>query len=289
VALSSERLAHVNRSLVPGHTLFDSETEMGLDTSTSEYPGPEATRRIILESALRLQVRLDLVDVLMGWRPVARVLLQRDGAAELVARLSIASHLEPVVDPSLVRQKRPSPDSPYVDKLDLHGPSDEIDVLVALFIARHRNSALAALEADHSADDVRLGLALGYPPCCVRFVERRGGVPTLAESLTLYGEAGFDPLIWPAASLNDAGLLPHFPCSPHCQASRELASRRLQLLMRFGSREDLNRVKRSAEAGYSLDERGTVRMHVTAARESVPFGSLRPRVPLPQVATNRDG
>ena len=261
---------------------------MGPTRSAPECPDPETIRSIIQESALRLQVRLDLVDVLMGWRPVARVLLQRGGAAELVARLSVAHNLEPVVDPSLVRQHRPNPGSPYVDRFDRLGPSDDFDVLVALFIARSRESAQGALEADHSADDVRLGLALGYPPCCVHFVERGGGVPTLAESLTLYGEGGFDPLIWPAASLNDAGLLPHFPCSLHCEPSRALATRRLEVLTRYGRQQDLDRMTRSAGAAYSVDEQGTVRMHLPSLGESPPPGSLRPRIELPRVAANRD-
>lgn len=252
--------------------------------------GSERTVRILLgERTLRLQTRLDLLDILMDWRPAARLLLPRGGGAETAARICVAVGLVPIVDPSMVWQPRASASNPYVDQIVQPTGDDGAEALIALFVARTHDAARTALQADHSADDERLGMALGYPACCISFVKKRSGVPTLAESLHLYSGPGeFDPLIWPAAALNDAALLPHYPCGIECSASRALAARRLGELARLGPTEDRERVWTTARAAFGKDAAGRVTMR--AGDRSVPEhgGWLTPRRPLPDVGMRHD-
>lgn len=258
-----------------GHGL---EYRHGPIPPTTVHPNPAGVRVLLGETVLHLQVRFDLLDVYLGWRPAARLLLVRGGRAESAATLCVALGLVPVVDPALVWQARPSPGSPYVDHLSEVAGGKDAEALVVLFVGRTGDAARAAMAADRSADDGQLGVALGYPPCCIRSVGRHRGVPTLVESLQLYASDGcFDPLLWPAAALNDAGLLPHYPCGVGCMASRQLASARLRELGRHGPPDDVARVHRTARAWFGLDDRGQVTMRHAVEAGFLPAGWVRPR------------
>lgn len=251
------------------------------DINGEQLAQNEECRTILAATSLRLQARFDILDVLMGWRPAARLLLSRGGLAEEAVRLSISYGLHVKVDPSLVRQSIPQSHSPYVDQLRFDSFSSNEELLVVLFIGRGPGEAETAFAADRAADDERLGRALGYPLCCVRSVVSRGFVPTLAESLSLYGTGGFDPLLWPALSVNDAGLIPHFPCNAACEPSKGLAMNRYTVLSRCGYRGDMLRVRRTAMSCFSVDEHGHVQMRLCSEIEMGNLGWVRPRSELP--------
>lgn len=217
-------------------------------------------------SRISRQARLDLLDVAIGLRPAARILVRLGG--ELDAALGLFGPLG--LDACAARGLARVPvGASFADSFAADACRN-VERMAILYVAMQRHRAESARSCDERSDDGGLGEVLGYPDCCIRAVLARGGVPSMADSIGLYSTAGFfDPLVWPPAAVADGPLLPHFPCGTECAASRRLASARWE-----GACEHLPeiavRVRRAAQARYWVDGRGV-------ARSDAVEGSLSPR------------
>lgn len=79
-----------------------------------------------------------------------------------------------------------------------------------------KKASLAELQQDHKT----LGVLLGYPACCIRFFERE-----IKDSKTMnLAHEPEHPLTNLSKRENDIALLSHFPCSPHCEHSKNIAA-----------------------------------------------------------------
>jgi hypothetical protein len=217
------------------------------------------------DRGLPLQLRLDCLDVMAFIRPAARILVHLDEQAEKVCAALINSG----VAISVARGVKRQPKSKIVtvhDWFDESEPSHEFTDMAVLYIAKDQSTADSARSADETKDDVIFGRALGYPNCCVEWIRHRGRVPEIGECLKLYApNSVYDPLMWPAAMLNDAPLTPHYPCSPSCVQSQTLAQARLKLLAELGCWEILQAIIRARDLVYFVDIEGKLRSVPAAA------------------------
>lgn len=181
----------------------------------------------LLNGKLPLQLRLDAYDVVSGRRPGARVLVRNETEALAVAEYVVAYRCDLAVSRGVLCHN--CTQQGFADWLTDQGE----ERTVALYLHATLEQAEKLREADESADDVRFGIALGYPVCCVERAAKFG-VSAIAETPAAFAshEQTFDPLLWPPAMLMDRSLLPHIPCGPNCNASRQIALARLQSLRR---------------------------------------------------------
>lgn len=84
----------------------------------------------------------------------------------------------------------------------------------------HRVLAIDREQAPHA---LRLGLALGYPPCCCRAAHRIGeqNLDQWSATIVKRGFIGRFKLIDPSGYSKGISLISHIPCSPYCVASLE--------------------------------------------------------------------
>ena len=227
------------------------------------------TRQIstVLVLKTSLQNRLDLLDVISGARPCARLTLRRWSEAGGMAREILNLGLKVVVSHYCLHHPV-HPQNGYVDDFGtLEGvPTEE---MICLYIAQRDEVAEEARMHDESHNDEQFGISLGYPRCCVNFVVNRGSVPKLAETFSLYATDGFyHPLAWPGAWIHDASLTANYPCSNTCSHSRALASGRWGLLKRFAASSLLDRVLKAHEAVYWLTDDGVISSSLKEQRPS---------------------
>lgn len=122
--------------------------------------------------------------------------------------------------------------SPYKILLDKekysdHGkkvPRDYPQGLFFAYISKDQEKALLANLYETRQDHYRLGLILGYPECCVRFYCAEFENNNIAPEHNNYHE-----LIDIRKRKTDQSLISHFPCSPNCQESIELANKLKQI------------------------------------------------------------
>ncbi|MSR41668.1 MAG: hypothetical protein EXS10_07175 [Phycisphaerales bacterium] len=234
----------------------------------------------LLESSeLPLQLRLDLLDVALGIRPAARVLVRIDGEDAIGATLALALGLRVIVGRGAVRVARST--SSYVDGFS-NADASNTERFAIFYVALTDAIAEVTRSADESRDDECCGNALGYPPCCIAFVKRNECVPTMNECINLYSKGGyFNPLIWPGAAILDGSLLPHFPCSRACVPSIRLATTRWNAVRKFlpQARES---VRNAARAIYWIDSGGGLRASIHAPTEMKDGALARASEPLPE-------
>lgn len=205
-------------------------------------------------SVLPRQARLDVLDVAIGLRPSARILARPGPEVRAAASLIEVLGLDACVARGLA--KVPVGRS-FADSF-APGDSAGAERMAILYVAGRRESAEWTRSCDERCDDEALGEALGYPLCCVRAMLARGRVPSMADAVGMYSaRGGYDPLVWPPAAVADGPLLPHFPCSAGCEASRMLALARWHSV-RSDLPELAMHVSRAAESLYWVDGDGIV-------------------------------
>ena len=161
--------------------------------------------RSLLElSDLTLQIRCDIADVLAGIRPTARLMLRPGAEAETCVNAIIRAGLAVAVGRGIKWQPRRD----QLGVVDWMGESpdlrNEAEKFIVLYTAFTQKSAEESRAADETCDDTKFGRALGYPPCCVKFVNDRGRVPEHKDVFELYAHQGsYDPLCWPGAMAFD--------------------------------------------------------------------------------------
>lgn len=212
-----------------------------------------AARNIIDLPAQTLQLRLDLLDVLVGLRPAARLVVHPEHGLELLVSriLETGLHIE-VGEGSRLQSK--SERMRCVDWFERTDSGERLTERMALlYVGTDASSACKCKLADQSRDDDVFGRALGYPECCREFVRRRGAVPALREVFDLYASDGFfNPWTWSGAMSVDAALLPHFPCSRDCTHSMSIAKSRWRLVSELGVAEVVTHLKRYREGCFWL-------------------------------------
>ncbi len=223
-------------------------------------------KRLLCEPRYSLQARLDALDVLLGVRPAARLLLPREGPAERMATLLLQAGAAVAVGRHLVTQSIPLEGEVFVNELiiDSSERGANVEVLVPLYIGLNRECSERARDLDETGDDRGFGESLAYPNCCIEAVLRRGSVPAIDECYELYATDGFfEPLTWPAAACRDASLVPHYPCHRNCRPSFAMAAARVEALLKWAPKSDLGRVEWALSATYtflddhSIDVRST--------------------------------
>jgi hypothetical protein len=89
-----------------------------------------------------------------------------------------------------------------------------------VYISKNQEKALLANLYETRGDHYNLGLALGYPECCVKFYCEEFEKGNVAPELESY-----NPLIDFRKRKDDACVISHFPCSPDCKESVKLAEK----------------------------------------------------------------
>jgi hypothetical protein len=213
----------------------------------------------LAQGRLTVQTRLDILDVWLGIRPAARVLIRLGDETEIFVENVIMLGLSIFVGRGVA--KSPIEQGIFVDKFTTNESNSE--KLAIFYISRVEANAKAAKEADELASDELLGRALGYPVCCVSAVLNRGRVPTLTESFFICSSSGtYNPLIWPAAAIHDASLLSHFPCSYSCEDSISIATQRWTGILKFNT-DIARKIRVASRAFYWIDSIG--KLHLSSS------------------------
>ncbi len=174
-----------------------------------------------------MQLKLDVLDIVTGVRPAARIILEKNSEVHHCIPILLELDLSIRVGGTCLMKKSPTN---FVDHY-VNINDNETPEFVILYISKEKNLSHEASEADAFVRDADLGKILGYPDCCIEFVIKRGSVPSIEESFSLYSSnSSYNPLSWPVAHLFDAGLVPHFPCSMQCKRTHSLTQARLVVL-----------------------------------------------------------
>lgn len=233
----------------------------------------------LTQNYLPLQLRLDLLDVFCGLRPAARILVRPENEATQVCRDVLAFGCYIAVGKGVKWQPKSLAITCH-DWFSDHSDAAGLEALAVLYVARSETKAQETRAADETRDDVIFAQALGYPDCCIDWVRERKRVPELSECIALYAPNGvYDPLVWPGAMLCDAPLTPHYPCSSTCAPSQALARARVQLLVKSGCSELLQRIIRAREMIYYTDQKG----HLRAVRPGVFVKNISTRTAKPNM------
>ncbi len=171
-----------------------------------------------------LQTKLDILDVVTGIRPAARLILHKKIESAQCIPLLLDLQLSISVGAACGLKQTAFN---YIDNSN-QDEDTQLHNFVRIYISTTKSQSEGAKQADFAISDADLGAQLGYPSCCIKFVIQRKSVPTVRESPSLYSLNGYyNPMAWPVAGLFDAGIVPHFPCSMSCNASHALAQSRL--------------------------------------------------------------
>ena len=218
----------------------------------------KASEMLLINTKLSLQIKLDILDVILRNRPAARVLTRPSLETTICAELVIACGLSIVVGKGLVHQVKNKNNS-----IDWFSSSKqkESESFVVLYIGCDDRTAYLAREADESRNDVLFGQSLGYPSCCINNILQLGGIPELTDCFAYYSLNNiYDALIWPISSILDASLTPHYPCNTNCRNSRGIAQARWKALLKVESLDTI-RVRDSRRLYYSLDTNFVINTH----------------------------
>jgi hypothetical protein len=227
--------------------------------------------RDLLElSGLTLQIRCDMADVVSGLRPTARLMVRPGAEAETCARAIVRVGLSVAVGHGVKWQPRRE----QVGVVDWMGEAaasrDVAEKFIVLYVALTQSQAGHSRAADETRNDAEFGNALGYPACCVQFVNDRGRVPEHKDVFALYASHGhYDPLCWPGAMALDRSLLIHYPCSVSCATSRRMAESRWRYIRDSGCEAVVTQVRDAHGLVYWLDRECRVRAGAQAPDDAV--------------------
>lgn len=237
---------------------------------------PHLSIRELLElSDLTLQIRCDIADVVTALRPTARLMLRPGTEANTCARAIVRAGLAVAVGRGVKWQPRREQVG-VVDWMgDVITSRDAAEKFVVFYVGLTQVRADDSRAADETRNDTEFGRALGYPSCCVKFVNDRGRVPEHKDVFMLYAPQGcYDPFCWPGAMALDLSLLIHYPCCVSCAISRSMAQARWQYIRDSGCKSVIAQVRGAHELNYWLDFEGRV-----CAGTHAPIGALSVATP----------
>lgn len=214
-------------------------------------------RHLLGLHGLTMQIRCDIVDIVLGLRPTARIMLRPGVEVETCIRELVSAEIAIAVGRGIKWQAK----SQRVGVVDWmgEGASEAEEKFIVLYIAKSQGLAENSRAADEGRDDTAFGRELGYPLCCVSFVHDRGRVPEHRDVFSFYAAKGYyHPLCWPGAMAIDRSLLIHYPCGDLCMVSRSMAEKRWNYIQRFGSNNMIDLVRKAHSMIYWLDYEGHV-------------------------------
>ena len=218
----------------------------------------EIIKRIFNIKGTTLQIKLDILDVYVGYRKGARILCHINEQVEDIAKEIITAELQIAVGKGMVSQTANSANK-VKDYFDNN--SENTEKVIPFYIAQNQDYADKLREADESKSDVEFGRMLDYPDCCINKVAESGHVPSIIESFYYLQEnEKFNVWTWPVAMVGDASLLVHFPCSSKCLKSLDIAKKHFQLIANYAPKKIVERVEKYHSSNYSVDN-GIICIH----------------------------
>lgn len=104
-------------------------------------------------------------------------------------------------------------------------------------VARETRVAEQILTLDQSQEphEQLLGLLLGYPKCCSKFIASIGeaDIDRIEQKITQWNFAGDFTRIDPSNYVTGTSLICHLPCSSTCQSSLHIANQALEFINRY--------------------------------------------------------
>ena len=211
----------------------------------------EKLSAVLAINTTTLQIKLDILDVYLGYRKGARIICRLDSQVESIVKILIDINIKVSVGKGLVFQKKGL--NNVVDFFD----NDTLDVekLIPLYISLNDDYANLLREADESRDDIKFGTMLDYPTCCIKKVAEAGNVPSIIEAFHYLQEnKRYNVWTWPVAMIGDASLLVHYPCSTKCRESVDIAKKHFQLISKYAPKNIIDRVNRYHTSHYNLNK-----------------------------------
>lgn len=197
-----------------------------------------------------LQIKLDILDVLLNYRKGARILCRVENQIEEILETLINCKIGIAIGKGMVLQGHSSPNN-VQDYFD--SDVKDVEKLVPIYLSQTEVKAKKLRSLDESKNDFDFGLALDYPKCCIEKVKIAGHVPTIVEAFeNLLIDGKYNVWTWPIAMIRDSSLLVHFPCSTNCIESEKLAKKHFSLIKKYGSEDIYNRVTKHHTCTYSL-------------------------------------
>jgi hypothetical protein len=198
-----------------------------------------------------LQIKLDILDVYLGYRKGARIICRLDSQVESIVKILLEMNIKVSVGKGLVFQKKGL--NNVVDFFE----NDTLDAekLIPLYISLNDDYANSLREADESRDDIKFGTMLDYPVCCIKKVADSDNVPSIIEAFHYLQEnKRYNVWTWPIAMIGDASLLVHYPCSTKCKESMDISKKHFQLINKYAPKSIIDRVKRYHTSHYKLNK-----------------------------------
>ena len=197
-----------------------------------------------------LQIKLDILDVYLGYRKGARIICRLESQVESIVKALLDMNIKVSVGKGLVFQKIGL--NNVVDFFE----NDTLDAekLIPIYISLNDDYANLLREADESRDDIKFGTMLDYPACCIKKVAEAGNVPSIIEAFHYLQEnMKYNVWTWPVAMIGDASLLVHYPCSSKCRESMDIAKKHFQLIYKYAPKNIVERVEKYHSSLYSLN------------------------------------
>ena len=198
-----------------------------------------------------LQIKLDILDVYLGYRKGARIICRLESQVESIVKVLLDMNIKVSVGKGLVFQKKGL--NNVVDFFE----NDNLDAekLIPIYISLNDDYANLLREADESRDDIKFGTMLDYPACCIKKVAEDGHVPTIIEAFHYLQEnQKYNVWTWPVAMIGDASLLVHYPCSSKCGESMDIAKKHFQLISKYAPKNIVERVNKYHASRYNLNK-----------------------------------
>lgn len=211
----------------------------------------ELIKSIFNINGTTLQIKLDILDVYLGYRKGARILCHINEQVEEITKELITAEIQIAVGKGMVTQ---TANSANIVKDYFKNNSENAEKVIPFYIAKNQDYADKLRKADESKNDVEFGKMLDYPDCCIKKVAESGHVPSIIESFHYLQEnEKFNVWTWPVAMIGDASLLVHYPCSSKCIKSMDLAKRHFQLIANYAPKNIVTRVEKYHSYNYFLD------------------------------------
>lgn len=218
----------------------------------------EVIKSIFNLKGTTLQIKLDILDVYLGYRKGARILCHINEQVEEIAKELINAKIQIAVGKGMVSQTANS-DNKVKDYFDNN--SENIEKVIPFYIAKNQDYADKLRETDEGKNDVEFGRMLDYPDCCIKKVAESTHVPSIIESFHYLQEnKRFNVWTWPVAMVGDASLLVHYPCSSKCLMSMDIAKKHFQLIAKYAPKYIVERVEKYHSSLYSIDN-GIICIH----------------------------
>lgn len=212
----------------------------------------EVIKSIFNLKGITLQIKLDILDVYLGYRKGARILCHLNEQVEEITKELITAEIKIAVGKGMVTQTANSANNV---KDYFENNSENTEKVIPFYIAKNQDYADTLREADEGKSDVEFGKLLEYPDCCIKKVAESGYVPSIIESFHYLQEnEKFNVWTWPVAMIGDASLLVHYPCSSKCLKSMELAKTHFKLITNYAPENIVTRVEKYHSSFYSLDK-----------------------------------